>query len=132
VAEAESQEPEEAVDPAKDSPKKPEDGVPASPEVRALNSLAEDDLRKRSRALDLERQESDLGLSKAVGWGTLGLMAAQVVAVDAGFFWYAGENNWKMPSNVIVAQVPQKLSRLPADTPPVLGPQKSDVYAGQA
>jgi hypothetical protein len=91
-------------DPARDYPRKPEDdGVAIAAGVRPLNSLAEDDLRKRSRSLELDRQESDLGLSKAVGWGTVGLMAAQVVAVDAGFFWYAGENNWKMPSSVIIA-----------------------------
>ena len=30
-------------------------------------------------------------------------MAAQVVAVDIGFFWYAGENNWKIPPGVMVA-----------------------------
>jgi len=30
-------------------------------------------------------------------------MAAQVVVVDMGFFWYAGENNWKVPSGVMVA-----------------------------
>jgi hypothetical protein len=99
-----SKEPEEAADPAKDSPKKPEgDGVSVSPQVRSLNQLGADDLRKRQRALRLEREKSDLVLAKWVGWGTLGLMTAQVVVVDAGFFWYAGENNWQVPAGVMVA-----------------------------
>lgn len=99
-----SQGPEEDEDPAKDAPKKPEDdGVRASRKLHPLNQLGADELSKRQRAIRLERQESDLTLSRWVGWGTLGLMAAQVVAVDAGFFWYAGQNNWKLPPGVIVA-----------------------------
>jgi hypothetical protein len=30
-------------------------------------------------------------------------MAAQVVTVDMGFFWYAGENSWNVPSGVMIA-----------------------------
>lgn len=99
-----SQEPEEDEDPAKDAPKKPDDdGLRASRKLRPLNQLGADELNKRLRAIRLKRKESDLTLSKWVGWGTLGLMAAQVVAVDAGFFWYAGENDWKLPPGVVVA-----------------------------
>lgn len=111
-----SDEPEEAADPTEqesqepptdsprgDSPKKPEDGGLAGRKLRPLNQLGADELRERQRALLLEREKSDLTLSKWVGWGTLGLMAAQVVAVDIGFFWYAGENNWKIPPGVMVA-----------------------------
>jgi hypothetical protein len=93
----------EAEDPAKDAPKKPEDDGLASGKLRPLNQLGADEVRKRQRALRLEREKSDLRLSKWVGWGTLGLMAAQVVAVDMGFFWYAGENNWNVPAGVMVA-----------------------------
>jgi len=98
-----SQEPEKDADPAKDVPKRPKDDGLASRKLRPLNQLGADDLRKQRRALQLKREESDLTLSRWVGWGTLGLMAAQVVAVDMGFFWYAGENNWKVPSGVMVA-----------------------------
>lgn len=75
----------------------------ASRKLRPLNQLGADELRKRQRALQLKREESDLALSRWVGWGTLGLMAAQVVAVDMGFFWYAGENNWNVPAGVMVS-----------------------------
>jgi hypothetical protein len=98
-----SQEPETDEDPAKDAPKRPEDDGLASRKLHPLNQLGADDLRKQRRALQLKREESDLTLSRWVGWGTLGLMGAQVVAVDMGFFWYAGENNWKVPSGVMVA-----------------------------
>lgn len=60
-------------------------------------------LDDRSKRVKVEREESDLGLSKIVGRGTMLLMGFQVLVIDGGFFWYAIENEWHFPSQVIIA-----------------------------
>jgi hypothetical protein len=61
------------------------------------------ELQKKLDNIRAARAESDLGLSKAVGYGTLGLMAVQVIIVDGGFLFYGFDNNWKIPAGAIVA-----------------------------
>jgi hypothetical protein len=65
--------------------------------------LGADKLNERRDQVRLEREESDAALAKLVGRGFTALMVLQVAAIDAGFFWYAGENNWKVSSSVMVA-----------------------------
>jgi hypothetical protein len=48
----------------------------------------------RARADDAE---TDSGLRKWLGFGALGLMAAQLVIADTAFFLYGFENAWDIP-----------------------------------
>jgi hypothetical protein len=71
--------------------------------VSALNALGADKLNERRNQIRVEREESDATLAKLVGRGFTTLMVFQVVAIDAGFFWYAAENNWNISPSVMVA-----------------------------
>jgi hypothetical protein len=62
-----------------------------------------DNLDEEARDVGVKRKKSDLKMSKAVGYGALALMGAQILVIDCGFFWYAGENNWQIPSAVMIA-----------------------------
>jgi hypothetical protein len=73
------------------------------PRVSPLNALGADKLNERRDQIRVEREESDAALAKLVGRGFTALMIGQVVAIDAGFFWYAAENNWKISASVMVA-----------------------------
>jgi hypothetical protein len=41
--------------------------------------------------------ETDSGLRRWLGFGALGLMAAQLVIADTAFFLYGFENGWDIP-----------------------------------
>jgi hypothetical protein len=69
--------------------------APATEPVEKL-----EDARKR---VEVEREESDLGLSRIVGRGTMVLMGFQVLVIDGGFLTYAAENSWHMPPEVMIS-----------------------------
>jgi hypothetical protein len=59
-----------------------------------------EDARKR---VQVERAESDLGLSKIVGHGTMLLMGFQVLVIDGGFLTYLAENTWHVPAEIMIS-----------------------------
>jgi hypothetical protein len=62
-----------------------------------------DKLDEEAREVGLSRKRSDLTLSRWVGYGTLGLMGAQVLIMDAGFFVYGNANHWHISAGVVAA-----------------------------
>lgn len=60
-----------------------------------------DKLDEDSRKVDLERKTADLKLSKVVGYGALGFMAAQLAVADVAFFLYGESNAWQIPASAI-------------------------------
>jgi len=57
-----------------------------------------DKLDQDRRKVGVDRAKADLKLSKVVGYGALGLMAAQVLIADTAFFLYGFNNDWNIPA----------------------------------
>ena len=70
----------------------------ADPPPTPLDALGEE-----VRRVGLQRQVSDLGLSRLVAYGALALMAVQIAAANTAFFLYGFENGWSIPVAAINA-----------------------------
>jgi hypothetical protein len=77
----------------------------AAQQIRRTVSTREpaEQLEGARARVQVEREESDLGLSKIVGRGTMILMSFQVLVIDGGFMIYGAENGWHIPSDVMVS-----------------------------
>lgn len=65
------------------------------PEAQQVGKLDPDLIR--------QDQEQDLKLKKRIANSALVLMAVQVVAADAAFYWYGFANDWDIPEGAIQA-----------------------------
>jgi hypothetical protein len=60
-------------------------------------SLAEVDANLALARVDVKNAETDSGLRRYLGFGALGVMAAQILTADTAFFLYGANNGWKIP-----------------------------------
>jgi len=79
-----------------------DEGVPLTAEGILQGAEAEK-IDARSRKTDLTEKQDALKLRRAVSWGAIGLMVAQIVAADAVFIGYSVGEHWRMPVGAIQA-----------------------------
>jgi hypothetical protein len=64
-------------------------------------AVSAEEVERRLVGVKMDAAETDAALRKVLGYGALGLMAAQIVIADAAFFVYGFTNHWDVPVSAI-------------------------------